>query len=354
MLTAAGRAEPVRGGQAGVDAVAGAHERLLGGQVGRREAELAPAVVAVQTVPRSWKVLPSSRLAWRQLAGRDAARGCGSRRRSRRRPRAAGARPSSKRPSARSSSRVALARRPEAEVLADRHLPRAERADQHVVDELLGRPGRERRVEGDHDQLLRRRARRPVRPCARAASAAAGVCSGATTDDRVGLEGQHRVGAGDHLAVAEVDAVEGADRDAAPSARARRRAERVTFTSAAKPIAWEPAPARSSATVERDHAAGRSQARAPRRRPARPLPLRTARSRAPQLQAVGVAAGRRSASARRCPRSTRSKAQPGAAPRRRRPAPELAGSACTVTIALGHLEAPRRGARGGRRARRRS
>ena len=42
MFTAAG--SPV--GEAGVDAVAGAHERLLGDQVGGREAELAAAFVA--------------------------------------------------------------------------------------------------------------------------------------------------------------------------------------------------------------------------------------------------------------------------------------------------------------------
>ena len=49
-----------------------------------------------------------------------------------------------------------------------------------------------------------------------------GVAAGATTDERVRLEGQDGVGARDDLAVAEVDAVEGADRDAARPAARRR------------------------------------------------------------------------------------------------------------------------------------
>ena len=42
-----------------------------------------------------------------------------------------------------------------------------------------------------------------------------GMCAGAITADGMGLEGEHGVGVADHVAVADVHAVEGADRDRA-------------------------------------------------------------------------------------------------------------------------------------------
>ena len=109
---------------------------------------------------------------------------------------------------------VALGAVAEAEVLPHAHPLGAEPPDQHVVDEVLRRAARERAVERDHDELahaqpgdqvglrvqrrdqLRRRVGRHDRA-------------------RVRLERQHGVGAADHLAVAQVHAVELADRDVA-------------------------------------------------------------------------------------------------------------------------------------------
>ena len=100
----------------------------------------------------------------------------------------------------------------EAEVLAHRHVRRAQRADQHVVDELLRPSGAANRSSNGittssstpscDDQLrlgleARQQLRRRLRP---------------DHAQRVRLEREHRVAAADHLAVAQVDAVELADR----------------------------------------------------------------------------------------------------------------------------------------------
>ena len=86
--------------------------------------------------------------------------------------------------------------------------------DQDLLDEFLGAALGELLVEGDHDQLLdaepldhvaldpeghdQLRQRRRVQDL-----------------ERVGVEGEHGVGVVDHRLVAEVDAVEGPDRDVA-------------------------------------------------------------------------------------------------------------------------------------------
>ncbi len=110
--------------------------------------------------------------------------------------------------------RVALRLVPEAEVLADRHLRGAERADEHVVDELARRASGEVGVEGDHDQLLHAE-RGDQLGLARERGQQLGRVL--RRDHRHGMrvEGEHAVGAADHLAMAEVHAVEGAHRDAA-------------------------------------------------------------------------------------------------------------------------------------------
>ena len=110
--------------------------------------------------------------------------------------------------------RVALGFGAEAEVLADRDLLGVELLEQDVGDEVLGALLRELLVEGDDDELLHAEAfdhvaldleghdqlrrRRRVQDF-----------------ERVRVEGEDRVGALDHRLVAEVDAVEGADRDVA-------------------------------------------------------------------------------------------------------------------------------------------
>ena len=120
--------------------------------------------------------------------------------------------------------RVAFGFGAEAEVLADRDLLGAELLEQDVLDEVLGAALGELLVEGDDDQLLdpeavdhvaldreghdQLRQRRRVQDL-----------------ERVRVEGEDGVGALDHRLVAEVDAVEGADRDVARAA-ARRRAAR--------------------------------------------------------------------------------------------------------------------------------
>ena len=120
--------------------------------------------------------------------------------------------------------RVAFGFGAEAEVLADRDLLGVELLEQDVRDEVLGALLGELLVEGDDDQLLdaeafdhvaldleghdQFRRRRRVQDF-----------------ERVRVEGEDGVGALDHRLVAEVDAVEGADRDVARAA-ARRRAAR--------------------------------------------------------------------------------------------------------------------------------
>ena len=96
--------------------------------------------------------------------------------------------------------------------------------DQHVVDELLRRCARERAVERDHDQLLDARAPAISSALRSSVVSSLGAASGRDHRERVRLEGQHGVRARDHLAVAEVDAVELAHGDAARAAARRRGA----------------------------------------------------------------------------------------------------------------------------------
>ena len=76
---------------------------------------------------------------------------------------------------------VALRLVAEAEVLADRHVRRAERADEHVVDELLRAARGELAVERDHDELLRRRASRRAAALRRRSVSRRGAAPGCTT-----------------------------------------------------------------------------------------------------------------------------------------------------------------------------
>ena len=113
--------------------------------------------------------------------------------------------------------RVALRAVAEAEVLADADERRAEPLDEHLVDELLRALRRERRVELDHDELLDAE-RGDELGLALERRQQPRLVPGRDDRGRVRVEGQHRVGARDHLAVPEVDAVERADGDA-PRAR---------------------------------------------------------------------------------------------------------------------------------------
>ena len=118
---------------------------------------------------------------------------------------------------------VALGLVAEAEVLPDRDLASPRAADEHVVDELLRPLGGERAVERDHHQLAHAEAGDQVGLDVERGQQ---LRRGVGRDDlaRVRLEGEHGVGAADHLAVAEVDAVELADRDVARRGARRRGA----------------------------------------------------------------------------------------------------------------------------------
>ena len=125
---------------------------------------------------------------------------------------------------ARQHRRVAFGLGAEAEVLADRDLLGAELLDQDALDEVLGGAVRELLVEGDHDQLLDPE---PVDHVALDREGHDQLRQRRRVQDleRVRVEGEHGVGVVDHRLVAEVDAVEGPDRDVARRA-ARRRAAR--------------------------------------------------------------------------------------------------------------------------------
>ena len=284
MLTAAGRAV----GEARVDAVAGAGERLVGDEVGGREAELAPALVAVHDLAAQLETARPAGGSPRPPRRPARGRGCGSRRRSRRRPRAAGARPSR---SARRRRAAAGRPAPCARSGSSRRSPPARAPSAPTSTSSMNssrRALRELGVEGDHDQLLhaergdqlglalerRQQLRRVLRGDHR---------------DRVRVEREHAVGAGDHLAVAEVHAVEGADRDAAPAraldvGQAGDLHGRTAYCGRARAARASPAP-RSSAI------SGGSRQGSPARAAAATASrdLERPDRGAPQLQAVGVA-----------------------------------------------------------------
>jgi hypothetical protein len=205
--------------------------------------------------------------------------------------------------------RVALRLPAEAEVLAHRDVRGAEGADEHVVDEVLGRHRRELAVERDDHELLdaeagdelglaldrRQQARRAAR------------------DDRlrVRVERQHGVGAADDRAVAEVDAVEGAD---GHPARARLDVGQARDLHARNPtVGLSRPPSRGSATaigpsvVDEQHVlgAGRSRRPRPRRRARRASSRPREAQRRPHLDERVAEATTRAGSACR-PRTGRS------------------------------------------------
>ena len=119
------------------------------------------------------------------------------------------------RPASRSSATSPLAAMPEAEVLPHLHLGRAERADQHLVDELL----RALHLDARGRKRTTTSSRTP-RPAIRSAlhrQRREQLRRGVRRHDRAGvwLERQDGVRVPDHRLVAEVDAVEFADGDAA-------------------------------------------------------------------------------------------------------------------------------------------
>ena len=169
------------------------------------------------TSPRSRKRRPSSARRRVDLARRSAARGCGSRRRSRRRPRPAARRASrSGRPAA-SSAAVPRARWPKRKFSPDRDVRGAERStstrSMNSAGLLLGEASSNGTTTSSST---------PSSAISSALSSSVvssfGPPPGSDDRRRVRLEGEHRVVARDHLAVAEVDAVELAHGDA-PRAR---------------------------------------------------------------------------------------------------------------------------------------
>ena len=276
--------------QARVDAVAGAHERLVGDQVGGREAQLAPALVAVHDLAAQLERRAEQAVGLIDLAGEHAARGCGWRRRSRRRPPAAGARRVAKRSSAASSARIALRAVAEAEVLADRHLLRAERADEHLVDELLRRCA----AANSASKGITISSSTPSAATSSALRSSVvssfGVCCGRDHRDRVRVEREHAVRARDHLAVAEVHAVEGADGHAARPLAALDVGQAGDLHGAEAYCARPRDAALSSSTRSARRAAS-APSGSPRARAAATASrdLERPDRGAPQLQAVGVA-----------------------------------------------------------------
>jgi hypothetical protein len=102
----------------------------------------------------------------------------------------------------------------EAEVLPDRDMLGAQALDQHMVDELLRGLLGEALVERDHHQLRDPQAGHQLGLDVEAGQELGGPL-GVGHRERVRLERQHGVGTGDHRPVAEVHAVELADRDPA-------------------------------------------------------------------------------------------------------------------------------------------
>jgi len=101
----------------------------------------------------------------------------------------------------------------EAKVLTDRDVGRAQTIDEHLIDELLRALLGEAPIERDHDQLLDAQPRDQLLLDLEAREQL-GSRLRADHLQRMGLEGQHRVAAADHFAVAEVDSVELSDGDA--------------------------------------------------------------------------------------------------------------------------------------------
>ena len=236
--------------------------------------------------------------------------------------------------------------------------------DQHVVDELLRRL--RRRTRGRTGSRPARATPSPAIRSALIVERGEQLRRGLGRDDRarVRLEGEHGVGAADHLAVAEVHAVELADRDLArpaldvgePGDLHQPRKPTTGLSSAV--LAGSASAIRPSSSVSRTapvapspahrHAVGRA-ARVVARQPHAGQEA-SASSSGDEPLGVGVGdveradrrcaaarrsrrrRGRRSASARRCPTSTRSRTPRG------RPRASSCSKRCTVDLALGQLD----------------
>ena len=261
-----------------VDAVAGRHERRVGHDVRRRVAELAAALVAVRDLAgereRLAEQVPGVLDRAAQHEPADVAR---------RDDLAVDLEqlddPRLEAPVGAQQLGVALRLVAEAEVLADRDVRRAERADEHVVDELLRAARGELAVERDDDELLDAERRDELRLALQVGEQAR---RGARLHDggRMRLERQDGVGARDDLAVAEVHAVERPDRDAP---RARLDVGQARDLHARKPTTGFSAPSRGSATAIGPSASTSSTAAAPSpsRRRRRRRARRAARRRRP-------------------------------------------------------------------------
>ena len=341
-----GRRASTRRAEARVDAVPGAHERLVGDEVGGREAELAPALVAVHDLAAQ---LEAARPAggWPRPPRRRApGRGCGWRRRSRRRPRAAGARRCRKRASAAQQPRVALRLVAEAEVLADRDRRGAERADEHVVDELARPSARRSRRRTGSRSAPRTPSEATARPCARASSAAA-ACAAA----RPPTPGADRTSARCRSRRSPRGG-RGARRRRCPTATLRSAAaldvgQASDLHGRKAYCASAACSSRGSGALERLRRA-RSAADRARRSPRGGGATASRTSNGPDRGAPAAPGsrrrrGRRSASARRCPEphsiaKAGARQLAGVAPRPSRIAPELL-EAVHGDDPLGHLEA---------------
>ena len=196
--------------------MAGAYERVLGDQVGGREAQLAPALIAVHDLTAQLEGRAEEVRGLIDLAGRhqaaDVAGGDDLAVHLQQR-----LHDGLEALVGRQQARVALRAVPEAEVLPDRHPHRAERLHQHVVDELARAALCEAWSKGITISSCTPSAAISSAFISRGVSSL-GACWGATTAHGVRFEGEHAVRAFDHLAVAEVHAVEGADRDLALAA----------------------------------------------------------------------------------------------------------------------------------------
>ena len=212
-------------GARGVDAVAGADELLVGDEVGGREAERA-ARAGRRARPRraAGTARRASARRWLHLAGQheraDVAGGddlaVDLDERARRGSRSAGRRPA--------APVSPAAPWPKRKFSPTETWVARSRPTSTCVDELLRRSGAAKPSSNGITTSS-------CTPSSAISSALAsrlvssfGAASGRITAQRVGLEGQHRVVAGDHLAVAEVDAVELADGHPARARLRRRRA----------------------------------------------------------------------------------------------------------------------------------
>src|SRR5919108_4470980 len=206
-----GRRIPVCPG--GVDAVPGTDERVVGHDVRGRDPELAPAAVAHYHLAfeqeRAAQELGRVAHVTCQNEPTNVARGdrLAGPLHERHHPRL------ELRPGAEELGR-ALRALAEAEVLAHGHALCAEPAGQHVDGELLRAERRELAVERDHDELLDAETGDQVALDVERRDQLGGRLR-VQDRERMGLECEDRVAAADDLAVAQMDAVEGADRDVA-------------------------------------------------------------------------------------------------------------------------------------------